>query len=92
VSAGDHERSKGYNVKARTTLACVFVACCLGLGCSRRGYSPWTEPEFVQWQLEHPESTDPLTDYIRDNSQPPKPRQRMWQAKQKIKWPRTVEE
>jgi len=78
-------------MKGRTILACVaFVACCLWLGCSQ-GYSPWTEPDFVQWQLEHPESTDPLADYMRDNSQPVKPRQRVWQAWQKLRQGRTLE-
>ena len=73
-------------MKGRTILACVvLVACCLGLGCSQ-GYSPWTEPEFVQWQLEHPESTDPLADYIQDGSQPVKSRQRVWQARKKCRW------
>jgi len=73
-------------MKGSTILACVvFMACCLGLGCAQ-GYSPWTEPEFVQWQLEHPESMDSLADYIQDNSQPSKRRQRVWQARKKCRW------
>ena len=71
------------DIKSRTILTCaVLVVCALWLGCSQE-HSPWTEPEFVQWQLEHPESTDPLAEYIRDGSQPVKSRQRVWQARQK---------
>jgi len=73
-------------MKGTAIVTCVvLVACCLWRGCSQ-GYSPWTEPEFVQWQLEHPESTNPLADYVQDGSQPAKSRQRVWQARRKCCW------
>ena len=43
------------------------------------------EPEFALWWVQHQESVDPLGDYIKDNTQPVRSRQRAWQARKKLR-------
>ena len=42
------------------------------------------EPEFALWWVQHRDSADPLLDYIKDNTQDPRSRQRAWQARKKF--------
>ena len=42
------------------------------------------EPKFVQWWI-RTQSKNPLTDYIKDPSEPARERQRAWQVHRKIK-------
>lgn len=43
------------------------------------------EPEFRGWLLSHRTTQDPLGDFIEDNTQPVRLRQRAWQFRRKIR-------
>ncbi len=43
------------------------------------------EPVYARWLYEHQDTRRPLGDFIEDNTQPVKDRQRAWQFRRKLK-------